>query len=275
LTTKGLHHIAGSKESDKGRCEMKKLVIFDIDGTLVSYKNETHIPVQTIQAIQKLKEKGNLIAVATARSYLFTVKILEELSIDYAVLHNGAEIVINNRSVYEKKIGKRNSINICRELIKTSLCVLAFNENHIYVHNLSGESKRYIESEIGKTNIIKPLQDSKDSLFSISVYGKSNEFSNFANKIIPIDFSEREHQIIAANISKGKAIKHLAKLLKMMPKDIVAVGDGINDIEMLRVAKIGIAVGSASSELKSVADMVTDDIDDGGILNCFKLLGYI
>jgi len=254
---------------------MRKLIIFDIDGTLVSYKNETHIPVDTIQAIKKLKAKGNLIAVATARSYAFTVKVLESLKIDYAILHNGAEIIINKKCVYQKKIGKRNSINICNKLLKTSLCVLAFDENYVYGHNLSEESKRYLEVELGKKNIIRPLYENENSLLSISLYGEDNEFSDFAHNIYSIKFKEKEHQITAVRISKSKAVKHLAKLLNVMRKDIVAVGDGINDIEMLSTANIGVAVGDACEELKAVADIVTDDIDDGGIMNCFKLLGYI
>lgn len=254
---------------------MKKLIIFDIDGTLVSYKDETHIPIETIQAIKKLKEKGNLIAVATARTYIFTVKILEELSIDYAILHNGAQIIVDKKSVYEKKIGKYNSLNICRKLLKTPLSVLAFNENYIYSHNLSAESKRYLESETGKKNFIKSLQENQSSLFSISLYGEYNGFLDFISNISSIDFKEKEHQITAAYVSKGKAVKHLAKLLNIKQEDIVAVGDGINDIEMLRIANIGIAVGNACAPLKAMADIVSDDIDDGGILNCFKSLGYI
>ena len=254
---------------------MRKLIIFDIDGTLVSYKNETHIPVDTIQAIKELKAKGNLIAVATARSYAFTVKILESLKIDYAILHNGAEIIINKECVYQKKIGKRNSISICNELLKTSLCVLAFDDNNIYGHNLSEESKRYLEGELGIKNIIRPLNDNENSLLSISLYGEDNVFLNFVNDIYSIKFKEKENQITAARISKSKAVKHLAKLLNISRKDIVAVGDGINDIEMLSTANIGVAVGNACAELKAVADIVTDDIDDGGIMNCFKSLGYI
>lgn len=254
---------------------MKKLIVFDIDGTLVSYKNETHIPKETIQAIKMLKENGNLVAVATARSYLFTVKILEKLSIDYAILHNGAQIIVDKISVYEKKIEKYNSLNICTELLKTSLCVLAFDEKNVYTHNLSGESKRYLESEVGKTNFIKPLQEIKSRLFSISLYGEYGSSLDFIRNLESIDFKQKEHQITAAYISKGKAVKHLAKLLNIKQKDIVAVGDGVNDIEMLRLANIGIAVGNACTELKAVADIVTDDIDDGGIINCFKSLGYI
>jgi hydroxymethylpyrimidine pyrophosphatase-like HAD family hydrolase len=54
--------------------------------------------------------------------------------------------------------------------------------------------------------------------------------------------------------------------------DTIAVGDGLNDIDMLKASKIGIAVGNACEELKSVADMVTGNIEDGGIYEAFQAL---
>jgi hydroxymethylpyrimidine pyrophosphatase-like HAD family hydrolase len=58
-------------------------------------------------------------------------------------------------------------------------------------------------------------------------------------------------------------------------ENVVAVGDGLNDIEMVRSASIGIAVGSAKVELKAAADLVTEDIGEGGIFSAFRELNMI
>ena len=253
----------------------KKLIFFDIDGTLISYKNQTCIPIETIEAIERLKENGHLIAVATGRNFQMAEHILSELKINYAVLGNGAQILLNGECVYEKRIGKRISSKICKKLLKTKLCVLAFDGENIFVHNISDNSRDYLEENTRSKDAIKPLSEHKNSLFSINTYGELNLISEFLNNIKSIDFKVNQCEISAKGISKGKSIKRLAKLLDISHNNIIAVGDGINDIDMIKSASVGIAVGNACAELKAVADMITDDIEDGGILKAFEKLGLI
>jgi Cof subfamily protein (haloacid dehalogenase superfamily) len=253
----------------------KKLIFFDVDGTLISYKNVTYIPIETIEAINRLKENGHMIAVATGRSYQMAKHILSELKINYAVLENGAHIVTNGESVYEKRISKGISSKICKVLLKTSLCVFAFDVDYVYVNNISEESRNYIETNSGRKDIIKPLADNKNSLFSIHLYGESNEISEYLKSIKSIDFKENQFEITTKGISKSNGIKRLAKLLDISHNNIIAVGDGINDIDMIKAAGIGIAVGNACAQLKAVADIVTEDIENGGILKAFKELKLI
>ena len=251
------------------------LICFDVDGTLISYKNQTYIPPETTQALNRLRENGHLIALATGRSFHMAKHIMSDLNIKYAVLSNGAQVVINGESVYEKRISKGIVSKISKELIKTSLCVFAFDSDYIYVHNASEESRDYIEVTSGRKDIIKPLADNQNSLFSLNIYGEPNQISDYLNSIKLIEFKEKQCEVNAKGVSKGNGIKHLAKLLAVPHKDIIAVGDGINDIEMIKSAGIGIAVGNACDALKAVADIVSEDIEDGGILKAFEELKLI
>ena len=84
----------------------------------------------------------------------------------------------------------------------------------------------------------------------------------------------------AANSSKWSGIEKFIAHVGASLDDVAAFGDGPNDIEMLERAKIGVAVPSyehpeSFEKVKSVADYVTDDIDDGGILKACKHLGLI
>ena len=248
---------------------------FDVDGTLISYQNETHIPPETIETVEKLKEKGHLVALATARSFLTAKPVMNRLGIHNAVLHNGAQIIFNDESIYENKIEEKLSRQICSILFQTSLCVFAFDGENVYVHNASDESKRYIIKETGKYDVIKQLCDNTKSLFSISLYGELNQISGFLNSIESIDFKKDQYEISAKNSSKSDGVKRLAKKMNIAEKDVIAVGDGINDIDMIRMAGTGIAVGNACPELKAAADLVTDAIDSGGIRNVFRQLNLI
>lgn len=58
-------------------------------------------------------------------------------------------------------------------------------------------------------------------------------------------------------------------------KDTIGVGDGPNDMEMLRTVAVSVAMGNASEDLKALADVVTDDVGEDGIKNAFRKLGLI
>ncbi|MCS4541434.1 MAG: HAD-IIB family hydrolase, partial [Euryarchaeota archaeon] len=76
------------------------------------------------------------------------------------------------------------------------------------------------------------------------------------------------------NIGKGKALQKVAELMKINVKEIAAIGDSENDIDMLRVSGFGIAVGNADEKTKKVADLVTKGSYGQGVLEAVnKLLG--
>ena len=76
--------------------------------------------------------------------------------------------------------------------------------------------------------------------------------------------------VLAPDVSKGKALEALASFLGIPLTEVVAVGDGVNDISLLSTAGLGIAMGNASDEVKAVADYVTLDIDHNGLAEAVK-----
>jgi len=250
----------------------KKLVLFDIDGTIVSYKEKTFIPPLTLEAIDLLRQKGHIIAIASGRSLCTAKVIMNELNIHNAILHNGAQIIINNKSVFEKKINKDIATNFCRILSETKLCVFAFDGEKIYAHNMTDESKQFLEEQAELTNYIKPLKENTNSLFCINIYGEPSQIPiNFAdyNNLI---FNDSLCELSVKGSSKGTALLTLSEELNVNIQDTIAVGDGLNDIDLLKASQIGIAVGNACDELKKIADIVTGDIEDGGIYEAFLAL---
>jgi len=83
------------------------------------------------------------------------------------------------------------------------------------------------------------------------------------------------NELAVRGVSKGSALEFLARKFGISLADTIAVGDGLNDLEMLGTAGTGIAVGNACDELKAVADLVTEDLDDGGIYRVFRDLHLI
>ncbi len=87
---------------------------------------------------------------------------------------------------------------------------------------------------------------------------------------IPTDDDTME--AIDKNVDKTKTVEEVIKRLNLTWDNVVAFGDGNNDVEMLKRAKIGVAMGNANSYVKSQADYVTSHILDDGIANAIKHL---
>ncbi|MFH1651813.1 MAG: HAD hydrolase family protein, partial [Chloroflexota bacterium] len=73
------------------------------------------------------------------------------------------------------------------------------------------------------------------------------------------------HNILAPRVSKGRALGQLAEHLGVTVAEIVAVGDGLNDLSLLAAAGEGVAMGNAPEELKEIADFVTGDVEEQGL----------
>jgi hydroxymethylpyrimidine pyrophosphatase-like HAD family hydrolase len=125
------------------------------------------------------------------------------------------------------------------------------------------------------SDIIKELCDHSKSLFSINLYGELNQIFELLKDIKSIEIKKNQFEISRKGVSKSNGIKRMAKQFHISKNNIIAVGNGINDIDMIEMAGIGIAVGNACQELKDVANIITDDIEFGGIPKTFEELKLI
>ena len=78
--------------------------------------------------------------------------------------------------------------------------------------------------------------------------------------------------ITPEGVSKGAALEAVRRRLGVEPMDTVAVGDQRNDLEMLRWAAHGVAMGNAPEEVKAIANAVTGDVDDDGLVPVLRAL---
>ena len=75
-------------------------IFFDIDNTLISHKNKPHIPPETLEAINLLRESGHVPAIATGRAGFLTMTAAKAFGIDYLVCAGGSEIFIAGKKIH-------------------------------------------------------------------------------------------------------------------------------------------------------------------------------
>jgi Cof subfamily protein (haloacid dehalogenase superfamily) len=256
---------------------MKKIVFFDIDGTLLD--QEKKLPRSTKKAIQLLKENGVFVAIATGRAPFMFTSLKKELDIDSFVSFNGQYVVFENEAIYKNPL-KQSELE--RFLLDTKT-----NEHPlIFMNELTMKATThyhpYIETSMGSLLFPHPDEDKSffvdNEIYQSLLFCKEDEEKFYFENFSEFDFI-RWHpysvDILPKGGSKAEGIKKMIDRLGFDLKDVYAFGDGLNDLEMLKAVGTGVAMGNDVHEAKAIANLVTTDVSDDGIWNGLKELQLI
>ncbi len=259
----------------------KKAFFFDIDGTLC-YENDKGliIPESTVNAIDKLIQKGYKVFVATGRPEIFIPDYILNYNHNGVICANGSVVKVNGEIIYEKRVPNT--------FIKD---LFSFCDENNYVYMLEGD-KAYIKdrnNEIFKNfyskvhfpnDMLKEGYDLNTGItYNISIIGDVDEskvFEFFGEKFL---FAKQNFakfiDIYYKDSTKADGMNRIIEHLKLDDYETYAFGDGGNDIQMILRADFGIAMGNARDELKEISDYITTDVDKDGISNALKYYNLI
>ena len=251
---------------------MSKAIFFDIDGTLYAHKGHQIIPSSQI-ALKKLKEKGYPIVVATSRCIEETVhlpRFFHDFPFD-GYIYDGGALMVKDGKVIQKKVipvdAMKRIIAYCDEYHKV---VRYANEKLDCFHFEPEASIKdvyfYLYLNIPKT---KPYEG--EEVTNCLLYIDPIEAEQLAKELTDCAFIHHEelYEITHKEVNKAHAVKEFARLLGC--DEVIAFGDGFNDVQMLKEADLGIAMGNACEPCKQVADDVTSAVDQDGIYQaCLK-----
>ncbi len=261
---------------------MIKAVFFDIDGTLVSF--DTHkVPQSTIYALEELKRKGIKRFIATGRSWRQIQKIREFPEFDGYVTLNGSCCTTGKGEViFESSIPKEDLINLA-EFHSTRPFPVEFVYND---RETMTEASQVVIDAWAKVNVaVPPIVDmascSKDNVFQLGIFLNRKEESELkiAESYMPncksMRWSPDFFDIIPKDSSKSNGIDKMLECYGIKLSETMTFGDGGNDIDMIKHAAIGVAMGNAADEVKQAADYVTTSVDSDGILNALTHFGIL
>ena len=288
----------------KGILKMYKLIAIDLDGTMLNSYSE--IGIHTKDVLNKAIQNGIEIVIASGRTVDSIKSITDEiLDKKYIIAGNGSIIydLKQNSILYEKYISKikaLNIINICEEnnitySIYTNKAIVANSLKHnvlyYYKENLKKKPDKktnivlvsdvvnYVKSMPKDEKVIKILiSDNSKSVFS-AILRKMQEIENInvldvshmSRKIInngsqEISLEYFYTEITEENVDKWYALELLIKKLNIDKKDVIAIGDNVNDIKMLENCGVGIAMKNAVPCVCEIADCITDyDNNNDGV----------
>lgn len=258
---------------------MVKAVFFDIDGTLVSLK--THkMPESTRKSIETLRKNGIKVFIATGRHFS-VINNLGDMEFDGYVTMNGCYCLNGTDEVIFKKSIPQSDINQLIDYMqqKKEFPCLFVEENNLSL-NYVDEEMQFLVGLLKQEGISKNSLDyyRDKEIFQITAFFKEQEEEEVMSKM-PNSASMRWYptfaDIIASGVDKGVGIDQFCNYHGFSLEETMAFGDGGNDLEMLRHAAIGIAMGNADDDVKQAADYVTNDVDDEGVFKGLQHFGLV
>lgn len=256
---------------------MPKIVFFDLDRT--TWDDNMDVPESTIKAIEKLHRNGHLAFICTgrARANIDNEKI-KEIGFDGVVAACGNHIEMNGKVLYENILSPELS----------SKALKLFDHYKMPAIIEGPEYHWFDPCKFSQTKFVKLLWDSMgDRAKHLSEFRVGDRVSKFTADIVERSAADsvmselkdemdfiihygKAIEFIPKGTSKATGIRDTCRLLNIPHSDTYAIGDGPNDLDMLKFVEHGIAMGNGTDEAKEASEYVTDDIHNDGIYNALK-----
>ncbi|WP_019416101.1 Cof-type HAD-IIB family hydrolase [Paenisporosarcina sp. TG20] len=256
---------------------MKKVLFFDIDGTL--FNSKKYIPIKAKEAVFEARKKGHEIFIATGRAPFMIQDVLKELEINSYICFNGQYIVYNNEVVFNKGIDL-NQLKTVSDFANIHNHPMVYMNAEKMISSISYHP--HIEESISSLKFSHPQYEKNfylnQKIYQSLVFCTEEEELSY-RETFPLLKFVRWHRvsvdILPKGASKAKAIEFLCEHFNIAVEDTIAFGDGLNDIEMLETVGFGVCMGNGHEEALKRANYITDHVDDDGLVKAMKYLNLI
>ena len=256
----------------------KKYFFFDIDGTLLGWTKDWQkvIPDSTKLAIQKLKDNGHFLAIATGRSRAMAKEFMDMFDIHSMVHDGGNGATINDELVYIEPLDHDLCAQLVEECKQKGIAwgLQPINEIYRLVPDNSffeATNDVYMESRI-----VEGLDVANyDKIFKmyIACTVKQQEELETLKKLPWARY--HDEYLFVEPTDKSRGIYKIMEILDAPIEDVVVFGDDYNDLTMFIDKWTCIAMGNAKQEVKDRATYVTDDVMNDGIYKALEHFGWI
>lgn len=261
-----------------------KMIGLDCDGTLLNDRKE--LTPYSRKVLLKAIEQGIVVLAATGRPASGIPKEVRELpGIRYALTANGARIVDlkENKILYEATMPFETAVRILDVFAKYDTYKEAFIGETGFTNAkdlanaedyglIPGMIQYLRESRVPIPNVREKLLQMQKPVDKVQALFKNREEKEQAFLEVreipgtePTGALENNIEVNAYGVNKGIGLLKLGELLGITREEIMACGDGMNDLEMLREVGFGVAMENAVQPVKDAADYVTDSNENDGV----------
>ncbi|MBS1494154.1 MAG: Cof-type HAD-IIB family hydrolase [Bacteroidetes bacterium] len=272
----------------KARLKRIKLLVSDVDGTLVN--NQNQIGELAKDLVAKLKKKNILFSLASQRIYSSLIPIASSLDIEIPLISlNGALVKGRNGTVLNKSVINPKTVAKAITLAQNSMVRIALCYNDEIIYTDDNSVLKDFMSRVGTTyRLVDSYENYMDDVLEIILMGndKANVKSIMSKMKFPFNFSLKikyyrsnsmnkiyNLEILRKGVSKKTGLKELTKYLGVKKNEVVVFGDWYNDRDLFDFGGLNVALNNAVPELKEKANYVTEKTnDEDGVGHFLKLV---
>lgn len=252
---------------------MIKAIFFDVDGTLVSFKTHT-IPDSAMQALHALRERGIKLFLSTGRHQAMLGQVKDWFSFDGYVTLSGQYCFAR------EKVLRKNPMppQAVEELVSAAgdeifSCIFLEGED-IYLNCINDLTRTFMKDLNVPMPPVRPASYALGREIYQAITFLDREHEHLLLDRAPHLKTTRWHpsflDVIPPTGGKDKGMQAILDYFGIPVEESMAFGDGENDLSMLVHAGIGVAMGTASDEVKRQADWATDSVDDDGVVKALQ-----
>ena len=254
---------------------MIKLIACDLDETLLNDKKE--ITKKNLAAIKKAqKEYGVKFVPATGRGYTCLDDILQTLDMkekenEYIISNNGGIVCEckDYKHLFFHELPFENAKELFAYGYQKGICIQVFTDEDVYAFHLNEEERKWLflfkpDSIVCNEDNIDFLKDKKIAkiLFQKTdmeyLHKLAEDMVSITKDNVSVSYSSNRYlELNAIGVNKGLGLKELAEYLHIGIDETMAIGDNLNDLEMLQDAGVAVAVANATEEIKKISGYVT------------------
>ena len=261
-----------------------KMLVLDLDGTLTNNKKE--ITPRTKQALMQAQAVGIHIVLASGRPTYGIVPLSEELKLrenaGFILAFNGGKIIdcTNNDILFEQKLDEQLVPLLYKEAKKAGMEILTYQGEGIAATN---KDNKYVQHEafINKMPVTQYDDFLNQLVYPINkclIVGDpsplhelelrlANELEGKMEVYRSADFFL---ECVPLGIDKARSLDRLISSLRISREEVIACGDGYNDLSMIRFAGLGVAMANAAEDIQREADFVTLSNEEDGVAHVIE-----
>ncbi len=256
-----------------------RVIALDLDGTLTN--NEKEITPRTLKALFKAQEEGATIVIASGRPSFGIKSVSDSLEMStrggYILSYNGGKIIdtTTHQSVFKRKLPEDVIPTVYHYAKEKGYALLGYKDGKIITETPDDEyvweERRTNKMEIdGVDNLLEALVANPCKLLMTGheedmAKAESDLKEMLGSKMDIFRSAPFDLELVPKGIDKAETLKLLLEMLHLTPADLIAFGDGYNDLSMVKLAGMGVAMANAVPELKEVADYITLSNEEDGV----------
>jgi Cof subfamily protein (haloacid dehalogenase superfamily) len=257
-----------------------RVVAIDVDGTLLEHGRS--ISSRDRAAIQRALAAGIVVTLATGRMFPLIEPLVRQLGLTAPTICYGGALIVDPVAIqplYQRGVPRVLAIEVIRVARDRGLAARVYLGTSVYVDTIDVDSFNYESltrvDAVAVGDLERFLSVDPTHLAIDAPPGVTRELVNdmrarFAGRLNVTTGHPLLTEFSHPSVHKGSALAWLCDHFGIPLGESIAIGDDWNDLEMLRVAGLGIAVRNAHSDVLAIADVVVPSVGDSGVAHALE-----